>query len=92
MFILRPVHPELTLIDCQLLFHPDTRDQPDFDPADAADFWDLVNRQDWAICERVQRGMHARPFTRGLYAPMEDLSLDIRNYISSRLGSDILEP
>lgn len=89
VFILRPVNAELTVIDCRLLFHPETRNQPDFDPSDAADFWHLVNQQDWSICERVQRGMHARPFTRGLYAPMEDLSLDIRNYISGRLGNDL---
>ncbi|MGH8194170.1 MAG: aromatic ring-hydroxylating oxygenase subunit alpha [Woeseiaceae bacterium] len=87
-FIIWPRGPELTLIDCRLLFHPDTRNHPDFDPSDAADFWDLVNQQDWTICERVQRGMHARPFTRGLYAPMEDLSLDIRNYIARQLGGD----
>ena len=31
--------------------------RPDFDPSDAVEFWDLVNRQDWAICESVQRGM-----------------------------------
>ena len=36
--------------------------KPDFDPADAVDFWDLVNRQDWAICESVQRGMSSRVF------------------------------
>ncbi len=86
VFILQPRGPEDTHIDCRLLFHPDAVDAPDFDPSDAAEFWDLVNRQDWDICERVQRGMHARPFTRGLYAPMEDLSLDIRNYIAGRLG------
>ena len=33
---------------------------PDFDPSDAFDFWDVVNRQDWAICESVQRGHGAR--------------------------------
>ena len=26
-------------------------------PATAVEFWDLVNRQDWAICEAVQQGM-----------------------------------
>lgn len=85
-FILWPQSPETTRIEARLLFHPESRNQADFDPTDAAEFWDLVNRQDWDICERVQRGMHARPFSRGLYAPMEDLSLDIRNYISARLG------
>jgi len=28
-----------------------------FDPSDAVDFWDLTNRQDWAACEAVQRGL-----------------------------------
>ena len=37
-----------------------------FDPSDAADFWDLVNRQDWAICESVQRGMSSRGLHAGL--------------------------
>jgi Rieske 2Fe-2S family protein len=89
MFILWPQGPEQTRIDCRLLFHPEAINRMDFDPSDAADLWDLVNMQDWDICERVQRGMHARPFRHGLYAPMEDLSLDIRNYIAARLGSDL---
>jgi len=83
--ILRPTGPEHTEIDTRFLFHPDAVAQPDFDPSDAVDFWDLVNRQDWTICENVQRGMHARPFVHGFYAPMEDWSLDIRKYISSRM-------
>lgn len=87
MFILWPTGPESTRIECRLLFYPDTRNLPDFDASDAADFWDLVNKQDWDICERVQRGMHARPFRHGLYAPMEDLSLDIRKYIATRLNT-----
>lgn len=88
-FILRPAGPEQTHIDCRLLFHPEAINQPDFDPSDAAEFWDLVNRQDWDICERVQRGMRSRAFRRGFYAPMEDLSLDIRSYIAGRLGNDL---
>jgi Rieske 2Fe-2S family protein len=68
-----------------LLFHPDETREPHFDPDDAADFWDIVNRQDWNICERVQRGMHTRPFEHGYYAPMEDMSLDIRRYVADRI-------
>jgi Rieske 2Fe-2S family protein len=60
--------------------------KPAFDPWDAVDFWDLVNRQDWRICQSVQRGMGARVFDSGYYAPMENLSLDIRRYIHERLG------
>jgi Rieske 2Fe-2S family protein len=57
-----------------------------FDPSDAVDFWRLVNRQDWAICERVQQGMGARVHERGVYAPMEDWNLDIRRYVHDRIG------
>ena len=54
---------------------------PGFDPSDAAELWDLVNRQDWAICESVQRGMSSRAYTHGWFAPMEDDSLDIRRWL-----------
>ena len=71
---------------CEFLFHPAEMARPDFDPSDAVEFWDLVNRQDWAICESVQRGMSSRVFETGYYAPMESWSLDIRRYVGERLG------
>jgi glycine betaine catabolism A len=74
---------------CELLFHPDEVARPGFDPADAADFWDLVNRQDWAMCESVQRGMGSRAYGGGWFAPMEDASLDIRRYLLERLGESV---
>ena len=55
--------------------------------SDAVEFWDLVNRQDWSICERVQQGLRARVHRSGYYAPMEDFNLDIRRYVSERIGS-----
>ena len=87
-FVLRPLAPERTEIVCDFLFHPSEFAKPDFDPSDAVEFWDLVNGQDWRICERVQQGMRSRAFTHGYYAPMEDYSLDIRRYIAARLGED----
>jgi Rieske 2Fe-2S family protein len=84
-FSLWPQGPASTTIVCDFLFHPDEMGKPDFDPADVVDFWDLVNRQDWRICESVQAGMRSRAFDHGYYAPMEDASLDIRRYIASRL-------
>ena len=66
---------------------PDEQASPSFDPSDAADVWDLVNRQDWAMCESVQRGMSSRAYTGGWFAPMEEPSLDIRRYVLDRLGA-----
>lgn len=85
-FLLWPLAPNRTRIVCSFLFHPDEIAKSTFDPADAVDFWDLVNRQDWAICERVQGGVSSHVHKFGYYAPMEDPSLDIRNYVIQRLG------
>ena len=86
-FRLLPLDAGRTRIECDFLFHPDEIAGPSFDPADAVGFWDLVNRQDWRICEAVQQGMSSRAFDVGYYAPMEDLSLDIRRYVAERLGT-----
>jgi Rieske 2Fe-2S family protein len=86
-FYVLPHGPDHTTIVNQFLFHPDEMAKPDFAPADAVEFWDLVNRQDWAICESVQRGMSSRVFERGYYAPVESASLDIRRYVGERLES-----
>ena len=85
-FLLWPMAQDRTRIVCNFLFHPEEIAKPTFDTADAVQFWDLVNRQDWAICERVQRGVSSRVHKFGYYAPMEDPSLDIRNYVIQRLG------
>jgi len=88
VFILQPRGPERTDITCHFLFEPYEMARPEFNPGDAVELWDITNRQDWSICETVQRGMHSRVHTHGYYAPMEDFSLDIRRYVTERLGSE----
>jgi Rieske 2Fe-2S family protein len=85
-FTIWPMSPGLTRIACEFLFHVTEVSKPGFDPLDAVEFWDLVNRQDWQICESVQDGMQSRGFRGGFYAPMEDPSLDIRRYLEKHLG------
>jgi glycine betaine catabolism A len=85
-FLLWPLAVDRTRIECRFLFHKDELAKDTFDPADAVDFWDLVNRQDWAVCERVQRGIASRIHEHGWYLGIEDYSLDIRRYIAARLG------
>ncbi len=85
-FLLRPRGPEHTEITCHFLFEIQEIDKPGFDPSDAVNFWDLVNRQDWTVCEAVQEGIRARVHTHGFYAPMEDWNLDIRRYVADRIG------
>ena len=70
--LLTPLAVDRTHVECAWAFPKDVAAQPDFDPSYAVDFWDLTNKQDWAACESVQRGLsspHARP---GPLAPDED--------------------
>ncbi len=87
-FTIRPHGPARTTVVCDLLFHPDELASESFDPSDAAELWDLVNRQDWAICESVQRGMSSRVWRGGWFAPMEDESADISRWYRSVMGHE----
>ncbi len=87
VFILTPLSAGRTRIDCHFLFETFEIEKPDFDDSDAFDFWHLVNQQDWHICERVQQGMSARVHKRGMFSPMEDWNLDIRKYVTDRIGT-----
>jgi glycine betaine catabolism A len=70
--LMTPLAVDRTHVECAWAFPKDLAAKADFDPSYAVDFWDLTNRQDWAACESVQRGLsspHARP---GPLAPDED--------------------
>jgi glycine betaine catabolism A len=86
VFVSWPLDAGHTRIRCDLLFEPEAVSADDFDPNDAGELWDLVNQQDWVICESVQRGMSSRAYQQGWFAPMEDLSADIRRWLLPRLG------
>ena len=61
---LRPLSADRTFVECSWAFPREVAERPGFDPSYAVDFWDLTNRQDWAACESVQRGLtspHAIP-------------------------------
>ena len=90
-FVLEPVGPASTVISCHFLFEPHEMAKPEFDPRDVIDFWHLVNRQDWNICAIVQSGISARVHDVGMLSPMEDWNLDIRKYVSDRIGRYVVE-
>ena len=62
-----PLSPGETQVECAWYF-PDA----DVDPSYAVEFWDRTNRQDWAACESVQRGLASPHFAPGPLAPNED--------------------
>ncbi|MEX0755969.1 MAG: aromatic ring-hydroxylating dioxygenase subunit alpha [Actinomycetota bacterium] len=69
---LEPQGPDRTRIVSDYLFHPDTIAREDFDPSDVVELWDLISRQDWAVCERAQLGMASRSYREGGVYPYND--------------------
>jgi Rieske 2Fe-2S family protein len=69
----KPVAADRTEIVCAFLFDPNTIAQPDFDPSDAVEFWDLTNRQDWHVNELTQLGLNSRAYSSGPYSNAEGL-------------------
>jgi Rieske 2Fe-2S family protein len=68
---LEPCAPDRTRVECEWLFPAAVAD-----PSYAVEFWDLTNRQDWAACESVQRGVSSPHFRPGPLAPNEDAVYD----------------
>jgi Rieske 2Fe-2S family protein len=90
-----PLAADRTLIECTWAFAPEALERPGFDPAYAVDFWDLTNRQDWAACESVQRGLSSPLASPGPLAPDEDavyafVTTVARGYLGQRV-TEVLE-
>ena len=58
---LLPLAPGRTWVECSWYLRPGA-DGTVPDPSYAVEFWDLTNRQDWAACESVQRGLASPHF------------------------------
>jgi Rieske 2Fe-2S family protein len=80
-----PVSPERTHVICEWLFTKEAVDAKDFDPGDVVEFWDVTNRQDWALCERVQASVTSLGFRQGPYQPTEDCVHTFDSWYASRL-------
>ena len=70
---LEPQSPERTLIFCDWFFNPEAFERSDFDPDDAVKFWDIVNKQDWHVCELSQKGISSRAYKPGPYSARESI-------------------
>jgi Rieske 2Fe-2S family protein len=86
-----PLAPDRTRLVCEWLFHPDAMAADGFDPGDAVEFWDLVNRQDFAACERVQLGVGSRGFRGGRFSDEETgvhflSAMLARSYLDGRVA------
>ena len=91
-----PQAPGHTHVTCEWFFEPATMARDDFDPSDAIGFWDMVNKQDWYVCELQQKGVGTRNYTAGRYSAEEvdvhAFDLMVANRYMDALRSDVEVP
>src|SRR6202022_4564583 len=79
-----PLAADHTRIVCEWLFHPDEIAKPAFSAADAVQFWDATNCEDWSVSELSQLGISSRAYVPGPYSPRESLPKAFDRMILSR--------
>jgi Rieske 2Fe-2S family protein len=79
-----PREPGRTEIVCEWFFEPETMAAEGFDPSDAIEFWDQVNREDWNVCRLTQLGMSVPGFTPGRYTTQEGDVHDFDRMVADR--------
>jgi Rieske 2Fe-2S family protein len=81
-----PEDPDRSRVDCDWLFDPDVMARPDFDPRDAVELFDIVNKQDWEVCEMAQQGMTSKAYrSGGVYVPAEWHIRELADFILAKL-------
>jgi glycine betaine catabolism A len=79
--------PDLTRVTCDWLFDQHEVERSDFDPTDAVELFDLVNRQDWEVCELTQMGMTSRAYRDGgVYVPVENHIRAFADFVLAKLA------
>ena len=82
-----PLSPGRTQVICEWLFTKEAVSRPDFDPSDVVEFWDVTNRQDWALCERTQLGVSSLGYRQGPYQPVEDCVHTFDHWYADKLAA-----
>ena len=83
--VLWPVSPTRTRIVTEWLFESSTMARPDFDAGDVHEFTMLISRQDWTICEEVQKGVGSRSLRQGVLAPLEEYVAEFDRWVLRQL-------
>ena len=85
-FRFNPRAVDRTEVICEWLFHEQEIARPGFDPSDAVEFWDLTNRQDWALSDMAQAGIASRGYQPGPYSNREELLVALDRWVLERVG------
>jgi phenylpropionate dioxygenase-like ring-hydroxylating dioxygenase large terminal subunit len=65
---------------CEWFVEPAILGQGEIEHADAIGIWDIINRQDWHVCQLTQKGVESRAFQPGRYSEIESMVYDFDQY------------
>jgi len=72
-YMVHPRTPGESRVVCDWMVNPAAPSAPGYNIADAEEFWDRTNRQDWHICEQSQLGVSSRVYEPGPYSARESI-------------------
>jgi glycine betaine catabolism A len=83
--LLLPAGPRKTLARVSWLVHEDAVEGRDYRLEELMPFWQLTSEQDWAICERQQKGVESRAYEPGPYSTYKEYNVDafVRWYVKT---------
>ena len=85
-YIVYPNGPARTTVVSEFYFRPEAIALRGFDPSPTVELWDLISRQDWAVCERAQLGVSSRGFRGGVYPKKDRLLFDFNQRWRRAMG------
>jgi Rieske 2Fe-2S family protein len=86
-----PTGPNHTTVVSEYLFRPETIADPSvFKPEPVVELWDLISKQDWAVCQRAQTGVGSRAFTTGVYPRQDRFLYDFNERYRKEMGKALL--
>lgn len=84
---LYPTGPDSTTVIAEYLFSAGDVARADFDPSEVVAFNELVGKQDYEVCERVQRGVASPAFTTGVLTSKDNLVMEFVQQYREIMGS-----
>ncbi|MCI0344428.1 MAG: aromatic ring-hydroxylating dioxygenase subunit alpha [Chloroflexi bacterium] len=89
-YLIEPHGPASTTVTSEFLFRPEAISTPGFDPEPTVELWDLISRQDWAVCERAQIGVSSRAYRSGVYPRKDRLLFDFNERWRRAMGRELV--
>jgi len=90
-YLVYPKGPDRTTILSEFYFREEALALPVFDSSPTVELWDLISRQDWAVCERAQLGVSSRSYRSGVYPRKDRLLFDFNERWRRAMGRSTID-